>query len=43
MSEQEVVDMITKVSERLSNKFTFAFYTTEDIRPGSFYYRYGGA
>ena len=36
MSEQEVVDMITKVSERLSNKFTFAFYTTEDIRQEAF-------
>ena len=36
MSEQEVVDIITKVSERLSNKFTFAFYTTEDIRQEAF-------
>ena len=36
MSEQEVVDTITKVSERLSNKYTFAFYTAEDIRQEAF-------
>ncbi len=36
MSEQEVVDTITKVSERLSNKYTFAFYTAEDIQQEAF-------
>ncbi|MDC1324889.1 hypothetical protein N8257_00075 [Ulvibacter sp.] len=36
MSEQEVVDTIAKVSERLSNKFTFAFYTAEDIQQEAF-------
>ena len=36
MSEQEVIDVITKVSESLSNKFTFAFYTTEDIKQEAF-------
>ena len=36
MSEQEVVDTIAKVSERLSNEFTFAFYTAEDIQQEAF-------
>lgn len=36
MSEQEVIDVITRVSEKLSNKFTFAFYTSEDIEQEAF-------
>ena len=36
MSEQEVIDTITKVCERLSNKFTFAFYTSDDIMQEAF-------
>tara|TARA_R110000744_G_scaffold102116_3_gene196468 strand:- start:3587 stop:4087 length:501 start_codon:yes stop_codon:yes gene_type:complete len=36
MSEQEVVDTITRVAEKLSGKYTFAFYTIDDIRQEAF-------
>ena len=36
MSEQEVVDTITKVADKLSNKYTFAFYSVEDIKQEAF-------
>ena len=36
MSEQEVIDTITKVSDKLSNKYTFAFYAEEDIKQEAF-------
>ena len=36
MSEQEVVDTITRVAEKLSAKYTFAFYTIDDIKQEAF-------
>ena len=36
MSEQEVVDTITRVAEKLSGKYTFAFYTIDDIKQEAF-------
>ena len=36
MTEDQVVDIITKVAHRLAPKFTFAFYETEDIEQEAF-------
>ena len=36
MTEQEVVDQITKVCDRISPKYTFYGYTTDDIKQESF-------
>ena len=36
MTEDQVVDIITKVAHRLAPKFTFAFYETEDIEQDNY-------
>ena len=36
MTEQEVVDQITKVCDRIAPKYTFYGYTTDDIKQESF-------